>query len=176
MGCQGEVYVVYGVQVPAKVEWARSDRNPVVYSINGHTLCDDEDLMGLIKEDPEEKPKGCPDEIEFYNGVPTCYYGASDMKKMELVMRVMGHSGEYGHGDMGSRHFGDSLSDRKGKALVGYVAGCESYWNNASEIANVEDIQAQAPRLIAEIKEKLGLDIDETELGLHLLFDGLNGY
>jgi hypothetical protein len=180
MGCQGEIYVVYGVQVEAKVEWeAGRDKNPVVYSINGHTLCDEEDLMGLLRESPEEAPKGCPSKIEFYNGVPTEYYGASDMPKTKLVMRVLGHSGEYGNGDMGARHFSDGLGKKvgcTGSALIGYVAGCESYWNSASEIADISQIHAQAPRLIAEIKEKLGLDIDESQLGLHLLFDSLNGY
>jgi hypothetical protein len=180
------MYVIYGVQIEAKVEWeAGEDKNPVVYSINGHTLCDDEDFMGNL-EDMADDPDvivapGAEKfvDIEFYNGVPTEYHGANDMKKAKFIMRVLGHSGQYGCGDMGARHFTEGFGKKvgkKGKALIGYVAGCQSYWNGAEEIAPVDQIHTQATRLIAEIKEKLGLEIKKEQLGLHLLFDSLNGY
>lgn len=92
--------------------------------------------------------------------------------------RVLGQTG-LGCGDMGARHFGGCLGPKtgvKGKALIGYVVCCQSYWAGASELPAHEKIVAQAARLIAEIREKLGLDIEESQLRLHLLFDSLNGY
>ena len=163
MGCQGEIYVIYGVQVEARCEWEASpEGNPVVYSINGHTLSSEEDEL-----------EGYEGEIEFYNGVPTSSYGAADMKKAKLIMRVIGHSDW-----MGARHFCDGFGKcvgQTGKALVGYVVGNECYLDHASELPSGPEIIAQVPRLIAEIKEKLGLDIKESALKAHLLFDSLNG-
>lgn len=151
MGCQGEIYVVYGVEVDAKVDFKKgSDRNPVMYSINGHTLCDDD-----MDEDYEE--------AEFYNGIQGPAYGAADLtKKLELTTRVLGH------GEDGSRHF-------DGKALVGYGVGNACYIDGSTPLPSMDEIKTLAPQLVAEIEEKLGLNVDPSQLGLHLLFDSLNG-
>jgi hypothetical protein len=152
MGCQGEIYVIYGVEVDAKLErQVKRDENPVLYSINGHMLYDDN--MGDFAED-----------AELYNGVQGPGYGAADLtKKLELTTRVLGHSSW-----MGSRHF-------DGKALVGYGVGNECYMDSSSPLPPMDDIKALAPKLVAEIKKKLGLDINPDQLRLHLLFDSLNG-
>lgn len=155
MGCQGEIYVVYGVEVDAKVERQVDEnrgRDPeVLYSINGHMLYDDN--IGDFAED-----------TEFYNGIQGPGYGAADLtKKLKLTTRVLGHSSW-----MGSRHF-------DGKCLVGYGVGNECYTDKSSPLPPMDDIKALAPQLVAEIKKKLGLDIDPKQLRLHLLFDSLNG-
>lgn len=165
MGCQGEVYVVYGVKVDGKCEWeAAAEENPVVYSVNGHMLCDDAEGA---------KDEGFEHEIEFYNGVPTSGYGAADMNKAKLTLRVLGHSDW-----MGARHategFGKSVG-KKCNVLVGYVVGNECYIDSASELPKGDDILRQVPRLLTEIKEKLGLDIKPAQLGAYLLFDSING-
>lgn len=188
MGCQGEIYVIYGATVEAKVAWeAGVEKNPVVYSVNGHTLCDDEDFMGYQEEPDDEPfttsdgkpvPEGCP-KIEFFNGVPTNFYGAADLSKVELTFVVLAHSSEYGHGNMGARHFAEGFGRKVGavgKALVGFPVCNESYINHASPCPPMDDIKALAPKLIAEIKEKLGLDVSPSDLRLHLHFDSLNGW
>lgn len=189
MGCQGEIYVIYGAQVEAKCEWeAGEEKNPVVYSVNGHMVCDDEDFMGY-QEDPDDEPfttsdgkpvpDGCP-KIEFYNG-PTGGpgYGASDMSKAELCVVILGHSGEYGTGDMGARHFSEGFGRKVGalgKALIGFVVCNESYITHASECPSMDEIKASGPRLLREIKEKFGLALSLADFRLHLYFDSLNGW
>lgn len=165
MGCQGEIYVIYGVQVDAKCEWeAKPEENPVVYSINGHTVCDDKDRA---------EEAGYGGEVEFYNGVPTVGYGANDMSKARLVMRVLGHSDWTGARQF-CEGFGASVG-KTGKALVGYVVGNESYTDSAVELPPGTEIVAQAPRLVDEIRTRLGLEINESDLRAHLLFDSING-
>jgi hypothetical protein len=171
MGSQGEIYVVYGVVVETKVLYEpKADENPVIYSINGHGVFDEDDEVGVLDQ--------IAFEVEHYNGIPTQFYGPSVMDDTELVIRVLGHSRRYGGGDMGARHvtegFGSNVG-KMGKALVGYVACCECYINGASKLPLMWEIEAEGPRLVSEIKEKLGLDIKIEELGLHLLFDAMQG-
>lgn len=178
MGSQGQIYVVYGVQLDAKCEWeAAPNTNPVIYSINGHTLCDDEDFMGRLNDGTDPLPAGVS-QIEFYNGIPSAYYGASDLKSPELVMQVLGHSGEYGQGNMGARHFTKGFGGKIGeigKALVGFVVASEAYITRASELPPMNKIEATAPRLIGEIERKLGVAVKPSELGLHLFLESMNG-
>ena len=187
MGCQGEIYVIYGLKTTAKCEWeAGSERNPVVYSINGHTLCDDEDLIEYLADPDDEPfedsegrpiPAGCP-KIEFWSGIPTSGYGAADMDKAKLCMTVLGHSGEYGSGDMGARHFAEGFGSKvgsSGEALIGFVVCNESYITHAQACPPVDEISATGPRLLHEIQEKLGLTAALTDLRLYLYFDSLNG-
>jgi hypothetical protein len=47
--------------------------------------------------------------------------------------------------------------------------------DRSSPLPPMDDIKALAPKLVAEIKKKLGLDINPDQLRLHLLFDSLNG-
>lgn len=165
MGCQGEIYVVYGVKVEGKCEWeAAKEENPVVYSVNGRMLCDDED---------QAKEEGFEGEIAFYNGIPTGRYGAADMSKAKLALRVLGHSSW-----MGARHATEGFGKSVGKTcqvLVGYVVGNECYSDSATPLPPGSDIVAQAARLITEIKERLGLDVKPEHLGAFLLFDYING-
>jgi len=59
MGTQGEIYVVYGLQVEAKVLYARGGyRNPVVYGVNGRAFSDDEDKMPVLGLDVKESDLG----------------------------------------------------------------------------------------------------------------------
>ena len=171
MGTQGEIYVVYGLEVDATVLYEPGeDQNPVVYGINGRAFCDDEDELPVLDRMVHTEVK--------YAGISSCGYGALDLKKAELSVRPLGHSGEH-CGDMGARHFGDGLGNKigkKGKALVGYAVCNESYMGKSSALPAMNQIVTLNDKLIAEIKEKLGLDIDPSELGLHLMFDWLQGY
>jgi len=74
MGCQGEIYAIYGIIVKAEIE-QEDGENPVIYSVNGHTLCDDYE------------------DAEFYNGIPDEYYGTSDLSKLKLVSTILGQEG-----------------------------------------------------------------------------------
>jgi len=156
MGCQGDIYAVYGVVVEAKVDREEGeDINPVMYSINGHTVCDED-----MNEDYAD--------AEFRNGVDGPGYGAADLTKpLGLTTRILGHSAEHTYMKMGSRHF-------DGDALVGYAVCDECYINGAAELPPMDDIAALGPKLVKEIKEKLGLEISLEQLRLHLLFDSLN--
>ena len=172
MGTQGEIYVVYGLQVEAKVLYARGGyRNPVVYGVNGRAFSDDEDKTPVL-ERLTHLSMG-------YAGIQTNGYGALDPAEQELSVRPMGHSGEHG-GNMGARHFVEghhaNQTGEAGKALVGYAVCNASYWNSAEPCASMEQIKAVAPKLIADISKKLGLDVKESDLGLHLMFDWLQGY
>lgn len=144
MGCQGEIYNVLGVEVPAKIHRKKGEN--VWYNINGFVVGDDYE-----------------DDYDFYNGIPTNCYGASDFKKLELVTRVIGHSSW-----MGDRHFED-------KALVGVVVCNEAYIDRAAELPPMDQIEAVKPRVVKLINEKLSLDIKEEDLKLFLVFDSLNG-
>lgn len=75
MGCQGEIYNIYGVIVDSKIE-KHHQANSVVYSVNGHTVCSDRNEIS-----------------EFYGGIPS-------IDKKELCIRILGHSSW-----MGSLHF-----------------------------------------------------------------------
>jgi len=157
MGTQGEIYAVYGAVVEASVGYQPGkDQNPVIYLINGHGVCDDEDGAVSVLDK-------LAFEVDAYNGI-TSYYGESDLKDPKLCVRVLGHTSS-----MGSRHF-------DGKALVGYVVCNESYMASASPCPPMDKIKALGKRLVDEIREKLGLDIDTNELRLHLMFDWLQGF
>lgn len=166
MGTQGEIYVVYGLNVDAEFISAPNGKecNPVLYKVGSRAFCDDEDLINGAE--------AILDKLAYdglhYMGIHSKGYGALDPDKQELSVRVLGHSGEHS-GNMGSRHF-------DGKALVGYAVSNASYMNGAEPVASIEKIQAVTPRLIADIEEKLGLIVRESDLGLHLVFDWLQGY
>ncbi len=153
MGCQGDIYVIYGIEADCKVLWeAGEDQNPVIYSVNGHTISDAENLPVLIE---------MAQPIEFYNGVQGCPYGpidCADHSKRKLTTRVLGHSPDYTSMNMGSRHF-------KGKCLVGYAVGNSCYINASTPLPSMDDIKSLTPGLIAQIKEKLGLDVSADALG-----------
>jgi len=172
MGTQGEIYIVYGLEVEATVLYARGeDRNPVVYGINGRAFTDDEDKLPVLERLTHLQVS--------YAGIQSSGYGALDPAEQTLSVRPLGHSGEFG-GGMAARHFirdcdrGDQTG-KKGKALVGYAVCNASYVNGSEACAPIKQIQEEAPRLIADIKETLGLDVEESQLGLHLVFDWLQG-
>ena len=170
MGTQGEIYVVYGLEVEATVLYEPGeDQNPVVYGVNDRAYCDD-DMAEIPVLD-----RMVHGEMRM-SGIAG--YGTADPDKVELSVRPLGHSGRHG-GDMGARHFGEGLGTKigkKGKALVGYAICNESYMSSSSALPAMDQIVTLNDKLIAEIKEKLGLDIDPSELGLHLMFDWLQGY
>ena len=173
MGCQGGVCVIYGVVLDGTCEWEASrEGNPVVYSVNGCTMTPSEDLKN-ISDAGDDLPPGCPPKIDHWAGIPSCDYGAADMKQAKLVMRVLGHS----HW-MGARHATAGLGSNAGKAvkvLVGYVTGSESYIDSAASLAPEAEVVAQTPRLVEEIKSKLGVDVAPEDLGAYVLFDYING-
>lgn len=150
MGCQGEIYNVYGVVVPATIngkaaKYTGPDLNsPVVYNINGRTISD-----------------GYNEEYDHYQGIPTVPYSVKDPA---LVIRVLGDSSS-----MGSRHFRDT-------ALVGYPVANQCYLDFSTPLPSFADIEALKPALHKELKDKLGLDLDPNTFGLHLMFDSINGY
>jgi hypothetical protein len=160
MGCQGEIYNVYGVQLEAKVLWEKGkDQNPVIYGINGKGFTEDVDEIGVLDKLAFEVQ-----EAHLYGDV----YGAADLgKKQKLSIRFMGHNSESGM-NMGSRHF-------NGKALVGFTVCNESYTDKASALPPLGQIMELGPRLIEAIKEELDVEVKESDLGLHLLFDFING-
>jgi len=153
MGCQGEIYNIYGITIPAKIHQKSKKSNegwdtPVIYKI------DPDGLGKLVSHD-----EGVDEYVDYHAGVN----GDLMVEGNPLVVRVLGHD----H-DMGSRHF-------KQEALVGYVVANESYVNGATALPDLTKIKALAPRLIAELKEKYGLTVAKDELKLFLLFDYLNG-
>jgi len=160
MGCQGEIYTIYGAQVDAEVLYEKApDTCPVIYGINGRGFTRDLEEVNVL------------DKLAFE--VSECYvaglgYGAADLSEaLELSIRFLGHSPSYSMG-MGSRHF-------EGKALVGFAVCNESYLDKASALPPLGQIMELGPRLIEAIKEKTGLELKEKDLGLHLLFDSING-
>ena len=146
MGCQGEIYNVLGIKVPAKKEKKEVGHNEVIYSINRIT-CGSED-----------------DDVDLYNGISTNFYGAADLKKkLRLVTRILGHNDW-----MADRHF-------DGEALVGVAISNECYIDNASELPPQADIDAIKPSVVKLIKKELNLDIEESDLKMFIIFDSLNG-
>jgi len=163
MGCQGEIYNILGVEVDAEVyhkgqklqqgqfgfwpeEAEEEGGRDLVYKINGRSFANDEG----------------PEDVDGYNGVPTKYYGA--IEKPEFIVNALGNS--YA---MGCRHF-------KGKALVGYPVACEAYTSSAVPLPPTKQVEEWKPLLVKEIKEKLDIDVEESDLNLFLLFDFINGW
>lgn len=177
MGTQGDIYVVFGVELPAEVVYERAfEENPVIYQVGSAYFCDDEDFLNGAE--------GVLENLAFegvqYAGIQATGYGALDPSKQKLSVRPLGHSGQYS-GNMGARHFhpgwgGSTTVGKQGLALVGYAVSQASYMNKSSPVAPMDQILAVTPKLIAEIKETLGVDVKESELGLHLMFDWLQGY
>lgn len=150
MGCQGEIYNVYGIVTPAKIfKKNKPGREgwdqPVIYEINGKKVSHDE---------TNEK-------IDFHAGIPTA---GVNLDKPELICKVLGHD-TY---DMGSRHF-------KEEALIGYVVANESYINSATELPELSDIKSLQTSLIKEINEIFGIKVDKKAVKLFIVFDSLNG-
>lgn len=174
MGTQGEIYVVYGVEVPATVIWEKApEENPVIYKVGDRAFCDDEDFIN--------GDEAVLDKIAFeglhYAGIQSKGYGALDPSKQELSVFIKGHSGEFS-GNMGARHFCDGFGasvGKTGKALVGYAVSNASYMNSSEPVASLDKIEAVSQKLVTDINEKLGLEIKVSELGLHLVFDWLQG-
>lgn len=167
MGCTGEIYLVYGVEVPASIVWNPGKEEgdvPIIYCINGHNVADgdDKDEIDEYKEDnPDEKVP----EVALYAPWDGPGYGAADaMDDVKLSVIVLGDN-VFG---MGSRHFND-------KALLGLVVCNECYLGSAAACPPMEEIQKQDARLIREIQEKLKLDVFPSEFRLHLYFGSLNG-
>lgn len=145
MGCQGEIYNVYGIVVSAKVKSRNGTQDgwdrPVVYEINGK----------LVSHEDVEN-------IDFPAGL---YFNLDNPK---LGIRILGHD----PCDMGSRHF-------KNQALLGYVVANECYLNSAEALPEISKIESWKPKLIEDIKKSFGISVDEKEIKLFLLFDSLNG-
>lgn len=157
MGCQGEIYNVYGIVVDAEFHCRGQGNsagwdNPVVYKVNGKLVSPDEDGAEELLESRNEV-------LDHHALIPT---RGVDLENPELVTRIIGHDRE-----MGSRHF-------KKKALIGYVVANESYINGVSEVA--EGYEKLSTRLIKDIKEDYGIAVKKKDLKLHLVFDSLNGY
>ena len=164
MGCAGEIYVVYGVQVPASIVWdpgKEDDDDPIIYCVNGHNVATDEWKIDNYKEDHPDKT--IP-EIAFYTEFHGPGYGAAAMDEAKLSITILGDDAM----GMGSRHF-------KERALVGFVVANECYLGDASACPPMDEIKAQGARLAREIGDKLGLDVLPSDFRLHLYFDSLNG-
>lgn len=153
MGSQGSMYVIYGIVTKCKVEKGPKDDGygdwypSVLYSVNGHTVTNE------IDDYPE---------AELETGVH--FSGTSKINKSKLSIEPLGYNGDY----QGLRHF-------ENKALIGYTVCAEYYIAHASALPAMENILKLRPKLIAEIKEKLDIDVLPGALRLHLLFDSLNG-
>lgn len=146
MGCQGEIYNVYGITVPAKIHEIKGPSDwddPIIYDINGRLVASG-DAMG----------------VAFWAGIPT---SAVDLANPKLAIRILGHTL-----DQGSRHF-------TGEALLGYVVANESYLGRATPLPTGAEIVALAPKLISKLSEAFGLEIGNKDLKMFLIFDSLNG-
>ncbi|MEK6905522.1 MAG: hypothetical protein AABX24_03920 [Nanoarchaeota archaeon] len=88
-----------------------------------------------------------------------------DLDNPELSIRIMGHNAS---DDLMGRHF-------ERNALVGYAIANESYQDNATALPPQRKIDALKPRLVKEIKEKLGYDAQVGDLEIFLVFDWLQG-
>ena len=154
MGSQGTICAVYGVVVAATLKDAPEgrERTPILYEVNGRTVADE----------------GEADELPAY-GVPepdiiACIRGRGINKVPPLSVRVLGHD------DMsGARGF-------DGKALVGYCVGSVYDINDASALPPLSKIEGYGPAVVAEIKEQLGLEIEASDLRLHLMFEEINAF
>jgi hypothetical protein len=167
VGCQGDVYVVYGVQIPASIVWEHKkgrdgEDSAVIYCVNGHNVATDEwKIEHYQDEHPDEKIPT----IAFYTEFHGPGYGANAMDTAKLSISILGDNAL----GMGTHHF-------KEKALIGYVVANECYVGEASECPRMNEIEAQTKRLIADIRDKLKLSVQPSDLRLHLYFDSLNGF
>jgi len=99
-------------------------------------------------------------EKDFESGIE---YPNLDNPKFSI--RILGHDVS---DDLMGRHF-------EGHALVGYAVANESYESHATVLPPREKIEALKPRLVEEIKEKLGYDAQVGDLEVFLLFHWLQG-
>jgi adenylate cyclase class IV len=118
-----------------------------VYQINGKTVAANEDIA---------------DATDFVNVIPT---QDIDLRDPTLVVRILGHSKT---DLLKGRHF-------KGKAIVGYPIANESYIDKATRLPEEDQIEALKPRLKAELKERLDLEVELDQIGTYLVFDWING-
>ena len=143
MGTQGEIHNVLGIITPA--ELVVRDR---LYSVNGRTVS-----TGNYEE-PADFTEG--DWLGSVNESIPC-----------LRIRILGHTQS-----RGSRHFdSESFKGNKGNALVGYVIANESYWAHATKLPSQSKIDLMIPGLVINIKDRLGLDVKESDLELYLVYD-----
>lgn len=154
MGSQGTICAVYGIVVPASVKDTPcgEEEPPVLYEVNGFTVAGEGDADDL------------PDYGVSEPDIVACIRSHGPTLTPPLSIRILGHSDE-----MGARHF-------NGKALVGYCVGGVYDIDQSSELPPLHKIESYGTNLVLDIKEQLGLEIEEDALRLHLMFDGLNGF
>lgn len=157
MGTQGTIHGVFGAVVKAKLvksnwngEGRREFDNPVVYSINGHKVMDE----GYDEEDG----------LKHYTMLPLSCADRAAPNEPSLMIRVLGHFGQDSEPPLGSAHF-------DGEALFGFFLGSVSYLGKAQAIGSVERLQELTPRVLVEAKEQLGLELNATDVKVHLLYD-----
>jgi hypothetical protein len=143
MGTQGEIHNVLGIITPAIL--VERDR---LYSVNGRTV----------------STSNYEGRADFIEGD---LLGSVEKDNLVLRVRILGHTQ-----GMGSRHFSEGdFEGTKGNALIGYVVANEHYLASATKLLPQTEIDAMKPRLVRDIKDRLGLDVKERDLELYLVYD-----
>lgn len=143
MGTQGEIFNVLGIVVPAE-EIERG----LLYRVNGKLVSTSEDI--------DRKS------VDFFDG----FCGAKqpyNFNNPELRIKVLGVD-EYEQ----RRVYGGCF---KGEALVGYGIANESYQANATVVPDFSVLESLKPKLVDDIKSKLGVEVTQSRLEVYLLFE-----
>lgn len=88
------------------------------------------------------------------------FLNMTGIKKPELQVRILNYDNEYGE-----------VGEFKGKALVGYPLANESYVASATRVPGNEVIEGLKPKLLSDLKDRLGVDAKLSDLELFLLYD-----
>ena len=121
---------------------AKVMREDELYSINGKTVKASDTLT-------------C--QTDLVNGIPTA---SVDLENPAFIVRLLG----YKNNELRGRDF-------ESEALVGYVVANESYEGRSKVVPSQQILDVLKPRLIEDIRKKLGYDAKASELELHLMFD-----
>lgn len=151
MGAQGEIYAVLGkrFQVERVNPTLSLDEEPteLFYNLNGKIIA--------ITEGHRK------DEYNFLDGFFDTPYRDIDLDKIKLGVKVLRDVAE-----LGDRNFGSPI-----EALVGYGVANESYAGLAKALPSIDQLISLKSRLAKDIKLEFNIDVKESDLELHLLYE-----
>jgi hypothetical protein len=142
MGTQGEIYNVLGVVLPAK-----EIQQDLLYEVAGKTVGTSEYSGAADFEEGLMRNPLASNGIQHPDAIP------------EFSIRVLGYDDK-----TKGFHF-------EGDALVGYPIVNQSYVARVTQLPPFAAIENLKPRLVEDIRSKLGVEVERSRLELYLLMD-----
>jgi hypothetical protein len=157
MGIQGNIFYVLGLELP--VEELEGTAEPItgipnsrinLFSLNGRKISFSED-----------RDRNSYDFLDGFVGAVV------SVENPVLGVKIQSVLHDYGK-------VGNMTNKNSGVALVGYALAEESYAADWTVVPDADKTDRLKDRLVVDLTEKIGLDIERGQLGYHLLFDSVN--